>query len=164
MNVDTSQDQLDRILKDFIALGKKSVKPANVACRCTVFTKSDMIHLQNRGEKLEDIIYGLHVGNARNYMSTIVSNRLVEAPVVFVGGLSLNELQVKALREYIPELEVPPYNTSIGALGVALATIGIYAVGKGKWDRRRESPSGFIVARTTGKQNGKGVCPWPRGW
>ncbi len=122
-NVDTSQDQLDRILKDFIALGKKSVKPANVACRCTVFTKSDMIHLQNRGEKLEDIIYGLHVGNARNYMSTIVSNRSLEAPVVFVGGLSLNELQVKALREYVPDLEVPPCNTSIGALGVALATL-----------------------------------------
>ncbi len=122
-DVNTSQDQLDRILKDFISLGKKSDKPANVACRCTVFTKSDMIHLQNRGEKLEDIIYGLHVGNARNYMSTIVSNRLLEAPVVFVGGLSLNELQVKALKEYVPDLVVPPYNTSIGALGVALAAL-----------------------------------------
>jgi len=122
-DVNTSQDQLDRILKDFIALGKKSDKPANVACRCTVFTKSDMIHLQNRGEKLEDIIYGLHVGNARNYMSTIVSNRSLEAPVVFVGGLSLNELQVKALKEYVPDLVVPPYNTSIGALGVALAAL-----------------------------------------
>ena len=122
-DVNTSQDQLDRILKDFIALGKKSDKPANVACRCTVFTKSDMIHLQNRGEKLEDIIYGLHVGNARNYMSTIVSNRSLEAPVVFVGGLSLNELQVKTLEEYVPDLLVPSYNTSIGALGVALATL-----------------------------------------
>jgi activator of 2-hydroxyglutaryl-CoA dehydratase len=122
-NVDSSQDQLDRILKDFIALGKKSAKPANVACRCTVFTKSDMIHLQNRGEKLEDIIYGLHVGNARNYMSTIVSNRSLERPMVFVGGLSLNELQVKALREYVPDLVVPQYNTSIGALGVALAAL-----------------------------------------
>ncbi|MCD6294010.1 MAG: CoA activase [Deltaproteobacteria bacterium] len=122
-DVNTSQDQLDRILKDFIALGKKSDKPANVACRCTVFTKSDMIHLQNRGEKLEDIIYGLHVGNARNYMSTIVSNRSLESPVVFVGGLSLNELQVKTLKEYVPDLVVPPYNTSIGALGVALAAL-----------------------------------------
>ncbi len=121
--VNTRQDQLDRILKDFIVLGKKSVKPANVACRCTVFTKSDMIHLQNRGEKLEDIIYGLHVGNARNYMSTIVSNRSLEAPIVFVGGLSLNELQVKALKSYVPDLVVPPYNTSIGALGVALAAM-----------------------------------------
>lgn len=118
-----SQDQVDRILKDFINLGKKSSKPANVACRCTVFTKSDMIHLQNRGEKLEDIIYGLHVGNARNYMSTIVSNRSLEAPVMFVGGLSLNELQVKALREYVPDLMVPPCSTSIGALGVALAAL-----------------------------------------
>ena len=121
--VNTSQDQLDRILEDFIALGKKSVKPANVACRCTVFTKSDMIHLQNRGEKLEDIIYGLHVGNARNYMSTIVSNRSLEKPIVFVGGLSINELQVKALQSYVPDLSVPPYNTSIGALGVALAAM-----------------------------------------
>ncbi|MCG6880247.1 MAG: acyl-CoA dehydratase activase [Deltaproteobacteria bacterium] len=121
--VDTSQTQLDRILKDFILLGKKSVRAANVACRCTVFTKSDMIHLQNRGEKLEDIIYGLHVGNARNYVSTIVSNRRLEVPVAFVGGMSLNELQVKALKEYIPDLHVPPHSTSVGALGVALSAL-----------------------------------------
>jgi len=119
-STDISQDQIDRILSDFINLGIKSESPANVACRCTVFTKSDMIHLQNRGEKLEDIIYGLHLGNARNYMSTIVSNRTLEEPIVFVGGLSLNQLQVKAFEEYFPGLVVPPYNTSIGALGVAL--------------------------------------------
>ena len=94
--VDISQDQTDRILGDFIKLGLKSQKPANVACRCTVFTKSDMIHLQNKGERLEDIIYGLHVGNARNYMSTIVCNRVLEDPILFIGGLSMNELQVRA--------------------------------------------------------------------
>ena len=138
-HVNTSQDQLDRILKDFISLGKKSDKPANVACRCTVFTKSDMIHLQNRGEKLEDIIYGLHVGNARNYMSTIVSNRSLEAPVVFVGGLSLNDLQVKALKEYVPDLVVPSYNTSIGALGVALAALAAF---QGAEDGGRKTEGG----------------------
>ncbi|MDQ1335097.1 MAG: hypothetical protein QG552_2047, partial [Thermodesulfobacteriota bacterium] len=120
---DISQDQIDRILTDFIGLGVKSTTPANVACRCTVFTKSDMIHLQNRGERLEDIIYGLHVGNARNYMSTIVSNRVLEEPILFVGGLSLNELQVKAFKNYFPGLIVPPHNTSIGALGVALQAL-----------------------------------------
>jgi predicted CoA-substrate-specific enzyme activase len=117
---DGSENQIDRILSDFIALGLQSVKPANVACRCTVFTKSDMIHLQNKGERLQDIIYGLHVGNARNYMSTIVSNRVLENPILFIGGLSLNELQVRAFRAYFPDLLVPPYNTSAGALGVAL--------------------------------------------
>jgi predicted CoA-substrate-specific enzyme activase len=118
-----SQDRIDTILEDFIRLGEKSTKPANVACRCTVFTKSDMIHLQNKGEKLEDIIYGLHIGNARNYMSTIVSNRELEEPIIFVGGLSLNSLQVKAFRDYFPGLTVPPHNTSIGALGVAVQAL-----------------------------------------
>lgn len=121
--MDTSQDLTDSILSDFIKLGLKSQKPANVACRCTVFTKSDMIHLQNKGEKLEDIIYGLHVGNARNYISTIVSNRILNEPVIFIGGLSLNDLQVKAFKSYFPGLIVPPYNTSTGALGVALQAL-----------------------------------------
>ncbi len=120
---DASRDHIDRILADFIRLGKKSEKPANVACRCTVFTKSDMIHLQNKGEKLEDIIYGLHIGNARNYMSTIVNNRDLAEPIIFVGGLSLNDLQVKAFKSYFPGLIVPPCNTSIGALGVALQAL-----------------------------------------
>jgi predicted CoA-substrate-specific enzyme activase len=82
-----------------------------------------MIHLQNKGEKLEDIIYGLHVGNARNYVSTIVANQKLEDPIVFVGGLSKNELQVKAFKAYYPDLIVPPHNTSTGALGVALKAL-----------------------------------------
>ena len=115
-----SQDHIDKILYDFISLGLKSSKPSNVACRCTVFTKSDMIHLQNKGERLEDIIYGLHIGNARNYISSIVSNRKLDEPILFIGGLSLNALQVKALKTYFPGLMVPPHSTSIGALGVAV--------------------------------------------
>jgi predicted CoA-substrate-specific enzyme activase len=114
---------IDRILSDFIALGQRSRKPASVACRCTVFTKSDMIHLQNKGERLEDIIYGLHLGNARNYLSTMVSNRTLSEPILFIGGLSLNALQVKALEAYLPSLRVPPHSTSLGALGVALQAL-----------------------------------------
>ncbi|MBW1858949.1 MAG: CoA activase, partial [Deltaproteobacteria bacterium] len=121
--VDISQDQIDSILGDFIKLGLSSESPANVACRCTVFTKSDMIHLQNKGEKLEDIIYGLHIGNARNYMSTIVSNRVLQPPILFVGGLSMNELQVRAFESYFPGVVVPEHNTSVGALGVALQAL-----------------------------------------
>ncbi|MDB9822285.1 acyl-CoA dehydratase activase [Deltaproteobacteria bacterium] len=121
--MDSSQDHIDRILVDFIQLGLKSLNPSNVACRCTVFTKSDMIHLQNKGECLEDIIYGLHLGNARNYMSTIVSNRVLEDPVLFIGGLSMNRLQVRAFKTHFPELIVPEYNTSVGALGVALQAL-----------------------------------------
>ena len=140
--VDISQDQIDNILVDFIKLGLESRIPANVACRCTVFTKSDMIHLQNKGERLEDIIYGLHVGNARNYMSTIVSNRVLEQPILLVGGLSMNELQVRAFGSYLPGLIVPGHNTSIGALGVALQALELGI-------ENRLNPDGSIVIGKT---------------
>ncbi|MCU0578471.1 MAG: acyl-CoA dehydratase activase [Desulfobacterota bacterium] len=111
------------VLEDFIALGLRSQRPASVACRCTVFTKSDMIHLQNKGELLQDIIYGLHVGNARNYLSAIVSKRSLAEPILFIGGLSRNALQVRAFREHFPGLLIPSYSTSLGALGVALLAL-----------------------------------------
>ena len=115
-----SEEHISGILTDFIALGKKSTSPAPVACRCTVFTKSDMIHLQNKGEPLPNIIVGLHQGNAANYVSTIVASQSLEEPVVFTGGVASNDLQVEAFRRYYPRLLVPPHHTSIGALGVAL--------------------------------------------
>lgn len=114
------QDKLQQTLDDFIAQGLTSTYPAPVACRCTVFTKSDMIHLQNKGETLPNIIAGLHYGNAANYMSTLVASQSVAEPVVFIGGMASNRLQVKALQHYFPTLRVPPHHTSMGALGAAL--------------------------------------------
>jgi predicted CoA-substrate-specific enzyme activase len=118
--IDVSEGRITGLLEDFIELGLKSENPARVACRCTVFTKSDMIHLQNKGEKLADIIAGLHVGNASNYLSTIVCNRVLPKPIMFIGGLVANELQVNAFRDHFPELIVPKHFTSVGAVGVAL--------------------------------------------
>jgi predicted CoA-substrate-specific enzyme activase len=114
------QGKLQQTLSDFIDLGLKSTYPAPVACRCTVFTKSDMIHLQNKGESLSNIIAGLHFGNAANYVSTIIGNRELLDPIIFIGGMASNRLQVKAFQHYFPSLSVPAFHTSIGALGVAV--------------------------------------------
>jgi predicted CoA-substrate-specific enzyme activase len=119
-NVSFSQEHISQILADFIARGQNSTSAAPVACRCTVFTKSDMIHLQNKGEPLANIIAGLHQGNAANYISTLVASQEVEDPVVFIGGVASNKLQVEAFRHYFPKLLVPPHHNSMGALGAAL--------------------------------------------
>jgi predicted CoA-substrate-specific enzyme activase len=115
-----TQESLQETLEDFIALGLKSTNPAPVACRCTVFTKSDMIHLQNKGETLPNIIAGLHYGNAANYVSTIVSSQEVAGPIVFIGGMASNRLQAAAFQHYFPQLQVPSHHASMGAIGVAL--------------------------------------------
>ncbi|MGD8315325.1 MAG: acyl-CoA dehydratase activase, partial [Syntrophobacterales bacterium] len=119
-NISFCQEHISEILANFIARGRESTGAAPVACRCTVFTKSDMIHLQNKGESLGNIIAGLHQGNAANYVSTIVASQEVQDPVVFIGGVASNELQVDAFRRYFPQLTVPPHHTSLGALGAAL--------------------------------------------
>ncbi|PTN31693.1 acyl-CoA dehydratase activase [Desulfonatronum sp. SC1] len=120
---DMNQEKLQKVLEDFIALGATSTYPAPVACRCTVFTKSDMIHLQNKGETLPNIIAGLHHGTAANYMSTIVANRELVEPVIFIGGMASNRLQVEAFRKYYPNLTVPEHHASLGALGSALQSL-----------------------------------------
>jgi predicted CoA-substrate-specific enzyme activase len=112
--------QTQQILDDFIALGLSSDNPAPVACRCTVFTKSDMIHLQNKGEPLANIIAGLHAGNAANYVSTVAAGRGLVEPAVLVGGMAGNALQVKAFKEHCPGITVPPHHAALGALGMAI--------------------------------------------
>lgn len=116
------QGQLEALLGAFIREGLASESPAPVACRCTVFTKSDMIHLQNKGEPLANIIAGLHEGNAANYLSTIVGTRRLESPAIFLGGVASNPLQVRAFQRRHPDLAVPPHHTSLGAVGAALAS------------------------------------------
>lgn len=122
-NFNMNQEKLQNVLEDFIALGITSTYPAPVACRCTVFTKSDMVHLQNKGETLPNIIAGLHHGTAANYVSAIVANRALAEPIVFIGGMAYNRLQIDAFRKYYPNLQVPAHHASLGALGVALQSL-----------------------------------------
>jgi predicted CoA-substrate-specific enzyme activase len=140
-----SQEKIQKTLEDFIELGLQYTSPAPVACRCTVFTKSDMIHLQNKGEPLPNIIAGLHFGNAANYVSTIVANREVREPILFIGGMASNRLQVEAFRKYYPSLRVPPHHTSLGALGAALQARRAGLSNRVDPDRLRDDAEGGAV-------------------
>ena len=96
-----SQSRIESILSQFINEGLKSDSPANVACRCTVFTKSDMIHLQNKGIPISHIIAGLHEGVARNFKSTLINDRKLQTPIVFIGGYATNKLAHKAFEKIL---------------------------------------------------------------
>ena len=135
------QDKLQQTLDDFIDLGLKSTYPAPVACRCTVFTKSDMIHLQNKGESLPNIIAGLHFGNAANYVSTIVGKPGAAGPDYFHRRHGFQPAPGEGFPALFSFFEVPAYHTSIGALGVAVQAAKANVAKRSRPLRRFYTPS-----------------------
>ncbi len=108
-------------IEQFGGLSLKSKKPTNIGSRCTVFCESDMIHKQQIGHRVEDIVAGLCQGLARNFLANVAKGKNVSAPIVFLGGVSQNIGMRKAFEDALQqEIIVPSYNTVMGAFGAAL--------------------------------------------
>ena len=61
------------IENEFGALALKSENPPQIAGRCSVFAKSDMIHLQQIATPVHDIVAGLCFAVARNFKSSLAA-------------------------------------------------------------------------------------------
>ncbi len=111
-------------IEQFAQVALKSDSPETIAGRCSVFAKSDMIHLQQEAAKDEDIILGLCYAMARSFKSGIVKGKKFKPPVVFCGGVSYNQAMVKAFSDILGQkLVVPSHNASMGAIGAALSAL-----------------------------------------
>jgi len=119
--LDHQAARLEMDIKEFsrrALLGNDSVR---ITGRCTVFAESDMIHKQQTGHRVDDIIYGLCRALACNYLSDVASGKDIQPPVVFQGGVAFNAGIVRALREEIGmDIIVPPRHEVMGAIGAAL--------------------------------------------
>jgi len=109
---------------EFGRLALKSTSPPRIAGRCSVFAKSDMIHLQQQATPMHEIIAGLCLGLARNMKSNLLAGRDFQKPVIFTGGVAANAGVVRALREVFElgcdELLVPERHFFTGAIGAIL--------------------------------------------
>jgi len=99
-------------------------RAARVAGRCSVFAKTDMIHAQQRGYSTGQILRGLCEAIARNFKSSIVRGRPVVPPVLFAGGVAMNEAVERALAQVFRlktgELLRAELPYCLSALGAAL--------------------------------------------
>jgi predicted CoA-substrate-specific enzyme activase len=119
--LDQQAYRLDMDIEQFGPLALKSRAPVRIAGRCTVFAESDMIHKQQMGHKVEDILYGLCQALARNFLNNLCLGKEIKAPVVFQGGVAANAGMVRAFEEILEtKVIVPPYYDIMGAIGVAL--------------------------------------------
>jgi len=112
------------IEKEFSQLALKSNNPPRIAGRCSVFAKSDMIHLQQIGTADYDIVAGLCLAVARNFKSNIAQGKKFIKPISFQGGVAANLGMVRAFQEVLDlsqgELIIPEHFASLGAIGACL--------------------------------------------
>lgn len=109
------------IEKEFGELALKSKKPPRIAGRCSVFAKSDMIHLQQIATPVHDIVAGLCFAVARNFISSMGKGKKFEFPVIFQGGVAANQGVVRAFQQLLrakkDDLIIPEHHASMGAIG-----------------------------------------------
>ncbi|MEA1958792.1 MAG: acyl-CoA dehydratase activase [Chloroflexota bacterium] len=70
-----------------------------IAARCSVFAKTDLIHLQQKGIPLGAMLRGLCDSIARGVVS--LTKGAFEGPIYFVGGVAANRAIVESLEEVI---------------------------------------------------------------
>ncbi|MDA8239847.1 MAG: acyl-CoA dehydratase activase [Nitrospiraceae bacterium] len=123
--LDQQAERLRLSIEEFSELCLKSKNPPRIAGRCSVFAKSDMIHLQQIASPMEDIVAGLCFAVARNFKGSIARGREIKSPVSFQGGVAANAGMVRAFREIfcLDELFVPEEHALMGAFGAAMKNL-----------------------------------------
>ena len=119
--LDQQAGRLNVPIQDFGSIALKSKNPARIAGRCGVFAESDLIHKQQLGYPVEDLLYGLCQALVRNYLSNLALGKDILPTVTFQGGVATNSGMVKAFEEALnTKVVVPDNHQTMGAIGAAL--------------------------------------------
>ena len=107
-------------LEDMGDISLKATKKIQISNLCTIFAQQEVVALLSRGEKLENILAGLH--NALAGRVAALARRLgIEPDLVLTGGVAKNTGIVKAMKESLGcEILVPEEPLLTGALGAAI--------------------------------------------
>jgi predicted CoA-substrate-specific enzyme activase len=113
-----------RIEGEWGEMAMRSVHVPRIAGRCSVFAKSDMIHLQQEGTPDYDIVAGLCFAMARNFKAVIGKGKMFQPRIAFQGGVAANAGMVRAFTETLElgpgQLLIPEHFASMGAIGAVL--------------------------------------------
>jgi predicted CoA-substrate-specific enzyme activase len=149
-------------MEDFANLALKCKgTPPRIAARCSVFAKTDLIHLQQKGVPLDAMLYALCESVAR--MVSSLKKGTFQEPVYFVGGVAANPAVAKSLNDMISarnghpvEVIIPEDYLYMESLGSALLSIGkssqgVVLSGTDAEQRHFEMPKLEVVAVQDGK-------------
>ncbi|MCL6635532.1 MAG: acyl-CoA dehydratase activase [Peptococcaceae bacterium] len=119
--LDQQAARLNIPIEKFGEIALQSRSPVRIAGRCAVFAESDMIHKQQMGCSLPDILAGLCEALVRNYLNNVGKGKEILPPVVFQGGVAANVGMIRAFEKALGlPVQVPPHFNVMGAVGAAL--------------------------------------------
>ncbi|MEN6350954.1 MAG: acyl-CoA dehydratase activase [Syntrophomonas sp.] len=119
--LDQQAARLNIAIEEFGQYAIRSEQAVRIAGRCGVFAESDMIHKQQMGYPLEDIVMGLCEALVRNYLNNVGKGKKIEEPVVFQGGVAANTGLKKAFEKVLNlKINVPEHYDVMGAIGAAM--------------------------------------------
>lgn len=122
--LDVQAERLGMSIEKFADMASGATDIPPVAGRCSVFAKTDIIHLQQKGTPVDQIAAGLCYALARNYLAGMVRGRRIYKPVIFQGGVANNAAVVKAFQDLLnlgtDEMLIPENPGLAGAMGAAL--------------------------------------------
>jgi len=119
--LDQQAARLGLSIEQFSALALEAKNPVRIAGRCSVFAESDMIHKQQLGHSLPDIIAGLCQALTRNYLNNVGKGKDIKPPIIFQGGVAANPGIKIAFQDALgAEIIIPKYFDVMGALGAAI--------------------------------------------
>ena len=140
--LDQQASRIGLKIEDFGKLALSSKHPPRIAGRCTVFAKSDMIHLQQKGTPNYEIVAGLCLAVARNFVSSLGQKKKWGKPIAFQGGVAANIGVVRAFEKILDlkpgELTIPKYFASMGAIGAVLHLLEVTPTLKVSDPKRKE--------------------------
>ncbi len=104
-------------------LSIQATKPQTISSVCAVLAESEIINHVSAGEKVEDILRGVHNSLASRALA-LIKRAGLEDEVTFVGGVARQKGMVKALEESVKtKVNVSEEPDMIGALGAALLAL-----------------------------------------
>ncbi len=119
--LDRQAERLGLSVEDLGGLAAMAESPVSIAGRCAVFAESDIIHKQQLGCRVEDIIAGMSKALVRNYLSNVAKGKSILPKVYFQGGVAANEGIRRAFEETLgAPVIVPEYHKVMGAFGAAI--------------------------------------------
>lgn len=125
--LDQQASRLCFTIEEFSEVALKSKNPPRIAGRCTVFAKTDMIHLQQIATPDYEIVAGLCYALARNFKGNIAKGKDMKGPVAFTGGVAANAGMRRAMQEVFSlkdeDFFIPEHFASMGAIGAIYAVL-----------------------------------------